>query len=176
MLNRLPRKHKILASIAILLALTANYFIGGSEEVDRLLVKLNKGKPAHKVEAANELGRMGTSASGAVDDLRLYVRSPDGPVRRAAASALLRIDRDEAIDAFLWAFRDPNAGVRMDAAEALERSGSKKALEIVNRNRVQHSVKRQRARIQSWAESVRRERQKEEKKRYKRHRRIYGAQ
>jgi len=175
LLNRFSRKYKILAGSAVILAFVANYFIGSSEEVDRLLAKAKRGDSSQRVKAVSELGRLGPGASSGISELRNYVRDADPSVRRATARALLRIDRNEAIKALLWAFDDKDAGVRMDAAEALERTGSKKAMQMINQSRAQHSVVREKERIESWAEGMRREYKKKEKKRYKRHKRIYGG-
>jgi HEAT repeat protein len=81
---------------------------------------------ACRIAAIEALGQIGPAAKEAVPDLLPLFRSPDKVRSRAAAVALVRIDRDharEAWDSLRAALRDPNDFNRRQAVATMARVG-----------------------------------------------------
>src|SRR5262249_37682796 len=65
--------------------------------------QLGDGVAAKRLEAARALGDMGADARGAVPSLEEALEDPDTDVRRAAAGALWKVDRQAGpVLAILW--------------------------------------------------------------------------
>ncbi len=169
------KKQKILVLVALPTALVINFFVSRSQEIGRLTAQLERGSLEQQMQAIDELSRMGSSADGALDALALASRSDDAALRTAAMQAIIRIDRHEAVDILEQAFDSRDMGVRMDAAEALSRIPSKRAHAILDRSEEHAEASYERSRLQGWAKGLRREYEEEKKKKYRRHKRIYGA-
>lgn len=174
MLSRFSRKQKILVGGSIIAALIINHYVTTSREVGSLVHRLEMGDSSLKITAAQELARLGSSADDAIDALSTAIRDHDPDVRLAATQALLQIDRDVAVDSLIEAFEDRNTGVRMDAAENLERIGTARALAAVKRAQVHSQEVYERARLDEWADPIRREFDRKRRKEFRRHKRIYG--
>ncbi len=168
------KKQKILLLVGVPLALVINYFVSNAQEVDRLTAQLERGSPELQMEAIDKLAQMGSSADGALDALALASRDSDATLRSAAIRAIVIIDRREAIEILEQAFDSRDMGVRMDAAEALSRMGSKKAQAILSRSEAHAQNSYERAQMQGWAKGLRREYEQKKKKKYRRHKKIYG--
>ncbi|MCB0324829.1 MAG: HEAT repeat domain-containing protein [Bdellovibrionales bacterium] len=170
------KKQKLLLWFTIPLAMLVYHWVSVSQEVDRLVARLERGAPEQRIEAAYALAQMGSSAGGAVDALGSAIRDPDAQIRAAATAALVQISRRDAIKALSDAFDDRNTAVRLDAAEALDRIGSPKAREILAQSEAHSARSYERARMSGWVDQVRRELRQQEKERYRRHRKMYDRQ
>lgn len=169
------KKQKLLVLIALPTALLINFFVSRSQEVGRLTAQLERGSLEQQMLAIDELSAMGSSADAALEALAFASRSNDATLRTAAMQAIIRIDKHEAIDILEQAFDSRDMGVRMDAAEALSRIPSKRAHEILNRSEAHAEASYERSRLQGWAKGLRREYEEEKKRKYRRHKRIYGT-
>lgn len=174
MLARFSTKHKLLVLGGVLVTAVAYYTITSYQEIGRLKAMLAHDDPTIKIKAAEELSRAGFGASSASDELAQLIQYYDEDVRRAATIALAKIDKDLAVDALIEALGHNDGGVRLDAAENLERLGSRRGYEAAQLAQQRSAEEHRRTRLKSWAADVRAEFKKERKERYRQHRKIYG--
>lgn len=156
-------------------ALLFSLWIGTSDEVGRLVHIAKKGEYGSRIAALNELAAYGSSASGAFEDIAPLLKNSDGSIRRATAQALIYIDHRKAVSAFTEAMGSKDPGVRLDAREGLESIGSSRAQSVVSKISTHSESRRQRARINSsWFKKQKKKFERQDDRRYRQHRRIYG--
>lgn len=156
-------------------ALAIHYFVVGGKEATRLVRQLEHGDADTRKQAAQELGALGSSRSGAVTALRTALKDEDPDVRATAIYALQRIDRDEAINGLVDALESRNPGVRLDATEALERMGSNRAKNVLQNVQSENRARYERTRMNGWASEIRREFKRKKDDDYKAHRQAYDT-
>src|SRR5579862_973962 len=103
---------------------------GGPEDVPPLVADLKNPDLRVRREAAEELGRIGAAAKGALAPLGQSLQDPAGEVRVAASAALAAIDPsrvDTAVRIMSEALKDKAEGVRRAAAGGLGDLGPKAA-------------------------------------------------
>jgi HEAT repeat protein len=103
---------------------------GGPEEVPSLLQELGDKAAGVRVEAAHNLGLLGSQARSALPDLRKALEDPAPLVRIRAVGAILRIDPEQgsALPVLLEALKDKNPMHRKAAAETLGEVHAREAL------------------------------------------------
>ncbi|HQH27189.1 MAG TPA: HEAT repeat domain-containing protein [Oligoflexia bacterium] len=173
MWSRLPKKHKILVACAIPAAFLLNYIIGATQDIGQLTDQLEKGTLEQQVQAAQKLGAMGSAARGGTSALVRAATDPEAELRAAAISALIRVDKNAAVEALSGALTARDSAVRLDAAEALERINSPEAAAVLSAYNRKTEARYQRASYGGVIEQIRRGYQRKEKDQYKRHKRIY---
>lgn len=174
MVPKFSKKQKILLGATITVCVVAHFWITGSQERGRLLSQLENGDLETRVSAAYALGELGSSSGGIIDALSSAVTDRNEELRHAAIVALVRIDRREAVRVLSDAFSNRNPAIRLDAAEALERIGSPEAKATLNAYRSTTKRKYERASLGPWADRFRRQKKMKDKKRYRRHLKMYG--
>ena len=96
----------------------------GGKPVAYWLDELKKPDPKARKKAVRELGHVGTADPAAIPAVVGAVKDRDAAVRREAVLALLNLGpaaKDAAAALSEAAAKDPDPGVRKDAAKALER-------------------------------------------------------
>ena len=91
-----------------------------SENIKGLVQRLGDRNTKSRLDAANELARLGDSALDAVTDLMSHA---DYTLRRIAAYVLGKIKSPSSVEILIEALGDDNADVRKSAAQALNRIG-----------------------------------------------------
>jgi len=115
----------------------------GSEEIDMLLEKIQKGSTEKKIEAIDELGSMGINATkrGAIALIPL-LNDENRLVRNATMDALsnMKWEAQRAVPALIKLLKGNDAEDSYHAALALENIGNKEGLEALEKykKRTQH--------------------------------------
>ncbi len=174
MLPAFSKKQKWMCIAAVVVSLVLYRYISITQTVNLHLAQMASSDHTLRLRAINDLGHMGSSASGAVDDLSSAVQDYDSSIRSAATQALLRIDRTAAIDSLIDAYSSRNTAIRIDAAEALERIGTKKALAAVQGAARRTHEEYERSQMRGWVKEMRREYDNKKKREYRAHMRKYG--
>jgi hypothetical protein len=167
-------KYKVCAAASIVFCLLTYWVVSAYQEKSRLVLRLEKGNSSTRVQAAFELGQLGFAGRSAISDLAYAAKDNDDQVRRAAIAAIINLSRSDAIGIFTEHLSSKDPAVRMDAAEALERIGSKRAMAAVEKAQRHSSRHYQRTKMRGVVQSIRSEYERKKEKRYKTHKRSYG--
>jgi len=168
------KKYKICAGVSVVFCFITYLVISYSQETSKLIASLQRGDSETRIKAAYELGQMGFAGKSAINDLAAATKDPNDQVRRTAINSIIKLSKSDAIKIFSDAMSSRQADIRMDAAEALERIGTKKSLSIVRNAQNSSRRKYKRTKMRGVVDEIRSEYQKEKETRYKQHRKAYG--
>lgn len=104
--------------------------------IDRLVANLSHPRAAVRVNAATDLGALGSKARPAIPALVSTLKDQSYWVRRASAKALGKIGSPSAVGPLREALRDRDKYVAQSAAGALRQIGTSDALAAVRNNGV----------------------------------------
>ena len=168
------KKYKLCASLATIFCFVTYLVISYSQETSRLVRHLQSSNSETRIKAAFEIGQMGFAGKSAINDLAYATKDPNVQVRKTAINSIIKLSKSEAIKIFKDSLTSRQPDVRMDAIEALERIGTKKALSIVNNAQIHSKRNYNRAKMRSVVDEIRSEYVKEKETRYKNHKKAYG--
>jgi hypothetical protein len=174
MVPAFTKKQKWLCIASVLVCLILYRYISVTQTVNLHVAKMSSSDHSVRLRAINDLAHMGSSASGATEELSNAVQDYDSSIRSASTQALLQIDRSAAVDALIEAYASRDTAIRIDAAEALERIGTPKALAAVQGAARSTHARYERTQMRGWVNDMRREYENKKKKEYRAHKRKYG--
>ena len=88
--------------------------------IDELIKQLSDRNTKTRLDAANELAKLGTEA---IEPVKKLMANPDFTIRRIAAYILGKINEPATVEILVEALGDDNPDVRKSAAQALNRLG-----------------------------------------------------
>ncbi len=173
MFTRLSSRFKIIFCVVAVGAVGSHYYITAKQEVERLATQVQHGDQDARLRAISGLADMGSSASGAAEDLAKLLDDSDAQIRSAAADALIRINRGAAVAGLKDALHSRDQAVRLDAADYLERIGTPSALHALETVNTRAEENRERAALGTISKSILKDQRREEKKKYREHLQTY---